>query len=149
MENVETLQALSQKLLDKLKGVVTELLRDPSDLPPQRVPSDCGATGGKASPDAQTEGGNTRETSKVAGGAAGGEDLDAGADWDPISTEATQEGGRVARERTDDSSGTPEWGFGFMQREGLSVRTGAKLAPKLAAAHDSQVLEFSSHVFHL
>ena len=42
------------------------------------------ATGGKASSDAKTEEGNVRETSKVAGGGAGGEDLDsrAASNWD-------------------------------------------------------------------
>ena len=42
------------------------------------------ATGGKASSEAKTEGGNMRETSEVAGGGAGGEALGSGAasNWD-------------------------------------------------------------------
>ena len=66
-----------------LKSMATELPRDSLDLLPQGVPSDLGATGRKASLDAKTEEGNARETSTVARGGAGGEDLDSGEDlWD-------------------------------------------------------------------
>ena len=66
-----------------LKSVATELRRDTLDLLPQRLSSGCGETGRKAASDAKTEEGNVRETSKVARGGAGGEDLDSGEDlWD-------------------------------------------------------------------
>ena len=61
------------------------------------------ATGGKASSDDKTEG-DARETSKVAGGGAGGKDLDSGAvsNWDLGQTVLTKmiqdEGKRIAKE---------------------------------------------------
>ena len=81
-----------------LKSMVTELLRDTLGRLPQRVPSDCGATGGKASSGAKTEEGNGRETPKVAGGGAGRKDLDSGAGETGISVLAKriqEEGGRI------------------------------------------------------
>lgn len=68
-----------------------------------------------------------------------------------VSTKMIQEEGkRIAREKNiDDFSGTPKWCFNFMKREGLSLRTRTKLAPKLPAAYENQVLEFHSYVVSL
>ena len=60
-----------------LKSMATELLRDTLDLFPQ-CHQIVEATGRKASSDAKTQEGNVRETTKVAAGGAGGEDLDSG-----------------------------------------------------------------------
>ena len=60
-----------------LKSMATELLRDTLDLFPQ-CHQIVEATGRKASSDSKTEGSNGRETSKVAGGGAGREELDSG-----------------------------------------------------------------------
>lgn len=61
-----------------------------------------------------------------------------------------EEGKRIAREKNiDDFSGTPKWCFNFMKREGLSLRTQMKLAQKLPAACENQVLEFHSYVINL
>ena len=64
--------------------MATELLRENSEFLPQGVSSDCGATGRKASSDAQTEESNGKGTSNMTGGGMGGEDLDSGAasHWD-------------------------------------------------------------------
>ena len=60
-----------------IKSMATGLPRDTFDLlPRQGVSSDCEVTGRKAPSDARTEEGNERETSKVARGGGGGEDLD-------------------------------------------------------------------------
>ena len=68
-----------------------------------------------------------------------------------VSTKMIQEEGkRIAQEKnTDDFSGTPKWYFNFMRRKGLSMRTRTKLAPKLPAAYENQVLEFHSYVINL
>lgn len=61
-----------------------------------------------------------------------------------------EEGKRIAQEKNiDDFSGTPKWCFNFMKREGLSLRTQMKLAPKLPATYENQVLEFHSYVINL
>lgn len=46
-------------------------------------------------------------------------------------------------------SRTSKWYFNFMKREGLSMRTQMKLAPKLPAAYENQALEFHSYVINL
>ena len=84
------------------------------------------ATGRKVSSDAKTEEDNVRETSKVAGGEAGGEDLDSGAALTGISVSTKmiqEEGKRVTQEKSiDDFSGTPKWCLNCMKGEGLSMR---------------------------
>ena len=53
------------------------------------------------------------------------------------------------KKNIDDFSGAPKWCFNFMKREGLSMRTRTKLALKLPAAYEKQVLEFHSYVINL
>ena len=133
-----------------LKSMGTKLLRETSDLLPQGVSSDCGATGRKASSDAKREEGNVREASNVAGGGAAGEDLDSGAALTGISV-STKKGREkdCTRKNIGGFSGTPTWCFSFMKREGVSMRMRTKLAPKLPAANENQALEFHSYVISL
>ena len=67
------------KVIKYAKNMATELLRDSLDLLPQRVLADCGGNRKKHFFRYQDKEGNAKETSKVAGGGAGGENLDSGA----------------------------------------------------------------------
>ena len=114
--------------------MATALLRDTLDLLPQRVPSDCGGNRKKSFFGWQDRRRQCRETSKVARGGAGGEDLGSGAEPNRDLC-FNQDGTRrrwkdYTRKNIDDFSGTPKWCFNFMKREGLSLRTWTKLAPK-------------------
>ena len=76
--------------------MATELLRDTLHLLPQGMSSDCGGNRKKASSDAKTAESNAKETSKVTGLEARGEDLDSGAVSPGISvlTKMIQEEGK-------------------------------------------------------
>ena len=133
--------------------MATELPRDTLDLLPQGVPSDLGATGRqllqmpkqkKAMPGEPPKWPEVEQEVQT---------------WIvercqteiSVSTKMIQEKGkRIAwGKNIDDFSGTPKWCFNFMKKEGLSMRTRTKLAPKLPAAYENQVLEFHSYVISL
>ena len=53
------------------------------------------------------------------------------------------------RRKIGDFPGTAKWCFNFMKREGVSTRTWTKVARKLPAAYENQVLEFHPYVINL
>lgn len=132
--------------------MTTELPRDTLDLLPQRV-IECGDNSEKHSFRCQDRrrpcDGNLHNARRWGGRARPG--FWCSIKWDLCFDQSDT---RIRlkdcmRRKTDDFSGIPKWCFNFMKREVLSVRTWTKVAPKLPAAYENQVLEFHPYVLHL
>ena len=129
-----------------LKSMATELPRDTLDLLPCRVPSDCGGNRKKRFCRCQDR--RQQWEGSLQSGQRWSRRWRPGF-WSSITLGSLFQQrwykkvkGLHEKKKIDDFSGTPKWCFNFMKREGLSMITWTKLAPKLPAAYEIKFWNF-------